>query len=386
MKKKMAALVLALTILGIAAGCGEKKEDSKKTEDKGTQQEFVLTNKAGKVVAVDEKNLEDYMTLGNYKNLEMDVEPKKKVTEEDVDQFIEAQMVNKYAPVEVTEDREVKKNDTVNIDYTGYMDGKTFEGGSAKGDDLRIGSGSFIEGFEEGLIGHKKGEEVTLDLTFPDNYQQKDFQGKKVQFKVKINKISEPPMLTDEWAAANTDYKTAAEYRKVQKEYLQAETDHEYDGQIKSDLFQKVLEASDIKKYPEKAMSEMKETIRQQLDAMYLAQTGAGLEEYLKTQNISKEDADGIIEDVAKDNMNQNMIVQAVFNAEGIELTEKEYNAEKEKFALENGFPDVETMERLYADKNVIKNNVLWNKACETILSTAKLNEKEASAETEKTN
>ena len=169
MKKKTAALVLVLAILGIAAGCGEKKEESKKTEDTNTQQEFVLTNKEGKVVAVDEKNLDKYMTLGDYKNMEVDVEPKKTITEEDVDAFVEVQMVNKYAPVEVTEDRAVQEKDTVNIDYTGYMDGEAFEGGSAKGDDLIIGSGGFIEGFESGLIGHKKGEEVTLDLTFPEN-------------------------------------------------------------------------------------------------------------------------------------------------------------------------------------------------------------------------
>lgn len=385
MKKKVAALVLALTVLSIAAGCGEKKEDSKKTEDTNTQQEFVLTNKEGKVVAVDEKDLEKYVTLGDYKNLEMDVEPKKTITDEEVDAFIELQMINKYDPVEVTEDRAVEKNDTVNIDYTGYLDGETFEGGSAQGDDLLIGSGQFIEGFEEGLIGHKKGEEVTLDLTFPENYKE-ELKGKAVQFKVKINKISAPPALTDEWAAANTDYKTAAEYKEKQKEFLQADADNEYDGQIKSNIFLKVAEASEIKEYPEKAMEEMKVTIRQQLDNMYRMQAGVGLDEFLKSQNISKEEADETIEAVAKDSMLQNLVVQAIFNAEGIELTEEDFNAEKEKFALENGFPDVATMEKLYTDKSVIKNNVLWNRACEVILSTATLNEKEADAETEAAN
>ena len=83
-------------------------------------------------------------------------------------------LLKKYKPVEVTEDRAVQQDDTVNIDYTGYMDGEPFEGGADTGADLLIGSGQFISGFEDGLVGHKKGEEVTLDLTFPDPYKQNE--------------------------------------------------------------------------------------------------------------------------------------------------------------------------------------------------------------------
>ena len=156
-------------------------------------------------------------------------------------------LLNQYEQVEVTEDRAVQKEDTVNIDYTGYMDGEEFEGGSATGDDLLIGSGSFISGFEDGLIGHKKGEEVTLDLTFPEDYQNEEMQGKAVQFKVKINKISQAPELTDEWVAANTDYKTVEEYKAAQKELMQKSADADYESQVKSDLFSLVVDGTEFK-------------------------------------------------------------------------------------------------------------------------------------------
>ena len=159
MKKKLAILFLALGILGMAAGCGKDKEDSKKTED-NKQAEESLTNADGIVVAVDVENIEDYVKLGEYKNLEVTEQPKPEVTEEVLENNIHYLLVNNYKPVEVTEDRAVQQDDTVNIDYTGYMDGKEFEGGADTGADLRIGSGSFIDGFEDGLIGHKKGRKL----------------------------------------------------------------------------------------------------------------------------------------------------------------------------------------------------------------------------------
>ena len=139
------------------------------------------------------------------------------------------------------------------------MDGETFNGGSAQDQDLIIGSGSFIDGFEDGLIGHKKGETVTLDLSFPENYRNNpDLSGKPVTFEVTINSISEPAALTDEWAAANTDYPTAEEFKNAQKELLVQQEDSDYESQVKSDLFQQVMNNSQIKDYPEEELDELK--------------------------------------------------------------------------------------------------------------------------------
>ena len=381
MKKRIVTLLLTLTILGLAAGCGEKKSEEDKKETTKTEQaaeeEFVLTNQEGKVVAADVENLAEYITLGEYKNLEVEEKfPKQKITDEDVENSIHYNMLRAVKQVEVTQDRPVKNEDTVNIDYTGYMDGKEFEGGSAKGENLLIGSGQFISGFEDGLIGHKKGEEVTLDLTFPQDYKATEMQGKAVQFKVKINSISEAPELTDEWVAENTQYKTVEEYKKKQKELMQNSADLDYESQINSDLFTLVVNDTKFEKYPEDMLETAKKEVREQLDAMYQAQQGITLDDYIKQQNISEKEEDKALTDQAQKFLQQNLVVQGIFNAEGIELTEEDYNKELEKFAKTSGFPDVKTLETYYTDKNVIKDSVLWNRACEIIRSTATIKEK----------
>ena len=380
MKKKLAILLLAIGILGMAAGCGKDKEESKKTED-SKQAEESLTNEEGHVVAVDVENIEDYVKLGEYKNLEVSEQPKPEVTEEVLENNIHYLLLNNYKPVEVTEDRAVQQDDTVNIDYTGYMDGKEFEGGADTGADLRIGSGGFIAGFEDGLVGHKKGEEVTLDLTFPDPYKMNpDFSGKAVQFKVKINKISAPPTLTDEWVAANTDFKTVEEFRNAQKEAIQTSLDSDYDTKVKSDLFALVVKNSEIIKYPEDLMKKAKVKVREQLDMMYQSQAGITLDDYIKQQGITEEETEKALEESAQQYLTQNLIVQAILEKEGIEFTEKDYTEEKEEYAISAGFPDVATMES-YADAKTIKENVLWEAACEIIQSTATITEETSTEE-----
>lgn len=380
MKKRTAMLLLSLSLLTLAAGCGTKEEDSTKTEETAQEESFELTNDEGKVVAADIENLEEYVTLGEYKNLEVEEAPKQEITDEYLEEYIHNVMVSQ-TPVEVTEDRAVQEDDTVNIDYTGYMDGETFDGGSAEGTDLRIGSGSFISGFEEGLVGHKKGEEVTLDLNFPDPYQNNpDFSGKPVQFKVTINSISEPPAFGDAWVTENTDYENAEEFRAEQKTLLQKYTDTEYESQVKSDLFSKVVENSEIKSYPEQMMEDAKKDVERRIEETYAAPSGLTLEEYYEQSGISQEDADQMVEEMAKSSMDQNLITQAILNAEGITLTEEQYQEEEEKYAQLSGFENAEAMKNLYSESNLglIRDSVLWNRACDVLMETAVITETQA--------
>lgn len=380
MKKRTAMLLLSLSLLTLAAGCGTKEEDSTKTEETAQEESFELTNDEGKVVAADIENLEEYVTLGEYKNLEVEEAPKQEITDEYLEEYIHNVMVSQ-TPVEVTEDRAVQEDDTVNIDYTGYMDGETFDGGSAEGTDLRIGSGSFISGFEEGLVGHKNGEEVTLDLNFPDPYQNNpDFSGKPVQFKVTINSISEPPAFGDAWVTENTDYESAEEFRAEQKTLLQKYTDTEYESQVKSDLFSKVVENSEIKSYPEQMMEDAKKDVERRIEETYAAPSGLTLEEYYEQSGISQEDADQMVEEMAKSSMDQNLITQAILNAEGITLTEEQYQEEEEKYAQLSGFENAEAMKNLYSESNLglIRDSVLWNRACDVLMETAVITETQA--------
>lgn len=378
MKKKLVLLLLSVSILGLAAGCtGKEKENTKDTENAAEEaEEDSLVNSDGLVVAVDVDDLENYITLGQYQNLTVEENPEEEVTEEDVDEYIERQMISNYAPVEVTEDRPVQENDTVNIDYIGYEDGEAFDGGTAQDQDLRIGSDSYIDGFEDGLIGHKKGETVTLNLTFPEEYKTNpDLAGKPVVFKVTINSISEPATLTDEWAAANTDYNTAEEYRNAQKESLIQESSNEYESQVKSDLFQQVMENSEIKGYPEELLDDLKSDIRTQMDQMYTSMYGMSLDEALESQGVSGEEADQSIDETAKSYLSQYMVTQAVLDAENVALTEEDYEKALDDFAKLSGFEDGDAMKSMYSDTTVLKGNVLWNVACDKIMETATITE-----------
>lgn len=384
MRKKIVTLLFAAGVLCFAAGCSEKEENDNTENTAQEAEEESVVNDEGLVVAVDVDNLEDYVTLGQYQNLTVEEAPVSEVTEEDVDSYIERQLVYNYAPVEVTEDRAVQENDTVNIDYVGYLDGEAFDGGTAQGEDLLIGSDSYIDGFEDGLIGHKKGETVSLNLTFPEEYSNADLAGQDVVFEVTINSISQPPELTDTWAASNTDYDTVEDYRNAQKESLEQEAENEYESQVKSDLFQMVAESSEIKDYPEDVLNDLKSDIETQMDSMYTSTYGMSLEEALEAQGISQEEAEQSIDETAKSYLSQYMITQAILDAEGIQLTEADYEKALEEFASLSGFSDGESMKSMYSDMNVLKGNVLWNVACDTIMSTATVTETEgASADEE---
>lgn len=372
MKKKVLIALLALTVAVSAMGCGSKKSDSQgstkaKTESSSeeTEVEEVSTDSDGHVVAVDTDDITKYVTLGDYKNLSVEVE-KTEVTDDSVDEYINEQLT--YKPEEITEDRAVQENDTVNIDYTGYMDGEEFSGGSATDTDLLIGSGQFIDGFESGLIGAKKGDEVTLNLKFPDPYQNNpDLAGKDVQFKVKINKISAPAELTDEWVSNNTDVKTVDEYKAEIKESLTESAKMEYNNNKKSNLFEALANSTEISEYPDDLMEAEKKTIEKRFEDSYAKPAGMTLDEYWKSQSVTEDQATQLIEYQAQLSLKQNMIVQAVMDAEGISFTKDEYREQLDKFAKEYGFEDAAALEKAYTDVELVKDNVLWSKVCDIL-------------------
>lgn len=163
----------------------------------------------------------DYVKLGDYKGLEVTL-ASTDVTDEEVEQQVETNLNNNDKSEEIKEGT-VENGDVANIDYEGKLNGKAFDGGTAKGYDLTIGSGSFIDGFEDGLIGKKIGDTVDLNLTFPKDYSSTDLAGKEVVFTVKINSVKRAPKLTDELAAeiSNNEYKTAEAYNNYIKEDLE---------------------------------------------------------------------------------------------------------------------------------------------------------------------
>ena len=187
------------------------------------------------VVPKPEYNVSDYLKIEDdaYKNLTVQVAPAQKATDEEVNEEINTSItyLEDYDEIVVKKtEGKVKSGDTVNIDYVGTKDGEAFDGGSAQGYDLEIGSGSFIDGFEEGLIGKEIGSEVDLNLTFPEDYGVEDLNGADVVFHVTLNYIAEIPELTDELAKklSGGEYDNVKDYVESVRSSIQSGYDEDY--------------------------------------------------------------------------------------------------------------------------------------------------------------
>ena len=293
------------------------------------------------------------------------------------------------ATKEVITDRPAKEGDTVNIDYEGTVDGVAFQGGTASGATLELGSGLFIgangdyEGFEEQIAGHSTGDEFDITVQFPDPYTNPEMSGAVANFHIVLNEIYQmkTPELTDEWVKNNTDKQTVDEYKEEIKNSLKENADLNYMSQLKSDLFQKVVESSEITEYPEKPMSETMDYVKNKIQEQYASPSGMTLEEYWESQSISTEQAEETMTQMAQNILQQSLIVQAIFDAEKVEISVKDYEAELEKFAKDYGFKDAEALKSAYSDETMVKANVLWSKSCEILQETAKVTDVPADAQ-----
>ena len=221
--KKRAIMISMLLVMALSVtGCSQKtatKNDDTKTEETASTDDAEQTDSDSEEDTSEDSpttaelmadiDVEKCVTLGDYKGITVE-KTIQSVTDEDVQNEIDDALAS--YPVEV--DRTAKEGDTVNIDYVGKIDGTEFDGGSDQGADLKLGSGKFIDGFEDGLIGAKKGETRTLDLTFPEDYTQ-DLAGKAVEFTVTVNAVKEPlTEPTDQWVADNIEgYDNVADYK-----------------------------------------------------------------------------------------------------------------------------------------------------------------------------
>lgn len=258
------------------------------------------------------------MELGNYKGVETAYTVN--ATEEDIDAAIREALAAKGEQKEIT-GRAVQNGDITNIDYEGLKDGVAFERGTAQGYDLEIGSGMFIPGFEDGVIGMNVGETRAIDLTFPENYQATDLAGQKVVFNVKLNSIKElvPPELTDELAQELSGKNTIAEYREYVKENLIIQQKY----MRESDLWNTVMNSTKIVSYPE---AEVKKNIDQMTNstAVQAEAQGMTLDSYLEAMQVTRTDFDANIKQMAEQTVAQNMVTEAIVKAENLTVTEEQ--------------------------------------------------------------
>ena len=275
--------------------------------------------------------------LGNYKGVEY-TPVSTEVTDEDVENSIQNLLSSN--PVFTEVDRAAQEGDTVNIDYVGMKDGVAFDGGTAEGYDLKLGSGSFIDGFEDGLIGAVTGQELSLNLTFPEDYMNADLAGQAVVFDVTVNAVKEETeaVLDDTFIQEHTDSQTVEEYREATRKNLEESAKLSAENQKKEEVFMKVMDASEITVSDE----EVNQYYEEQL-ANYESQAamfGMDLETMTSAMGTTLEEFQEMLKEMAKEAARQNAVVEAIAEAEGFTVSDEDRTA----LASEMGFASVDDM------------------------------------------
>ena len=254
-KKKIFAVAAILAMAVFAAACGKKGTDSEKNSAEGTTEaasSSTLTEDSPEIKELENMTVPEEpkvsemgkITLPDFKTISVTVAPMENVTQEEVDAVIQQALAE--SP-EVVEDA-AKEGDTVNIDYSGSIDGVKFDGGTAEKQDLKLGSGQFIPGFEDQLIGAKAGETVTVKVTFPEQYGNADLAGKAAEFEVKVNEVKREPELSDEWVKNydGTTAETIESYRDQIREQLQNRKEFNYHSEIQDQAIQQISEKTEV--------------------------------------------------------------------------------------------------------------------------------------------
>lgn len=354
MKKKIVTAMLLMCMALTVTACGgsdtkdteeTKTEATQNTEDKEDTKDTASSDQKKSSSAVRLVSVSDvtpYITIGEYKELELE-RSSNTVTDDDVQAEIDYNLEENGTEVS---DGTVEEGDSVTINFTGTIDGKEFDGGSAEDYDLVIGEGGMIDGFEDGIIGMKKGETKELDLTFPDDYYEESVAGKAVVFKVTLQKFTRPAELTDEWVAANTEYKTVDEYRAAIKKELEDNEVKSADYDLYDNAWSEVLATSEVKEYPQEDVEQAVQAYKE-LNEKYVKDAGMEMSDFLEAQGMSEEDYENDCQQYAESKVEQNLIVQGIMDKEGLSLEDDDIQTLKDELVSEYGY---ETFDELVAD------------------------------------
>lgn len=275
--------------------------------------------------------LKPEVTLGKYKGIELE-KVDTAVTDEEIDAAIEKERENNARTISV-EDRAVRDGDMTVIDYEGFVDGESFEGGKAENYPLTIGSNTFIPGFEEQLVGAELDKEVEVHVTFPEDYQEATLAGKAAVFKCTVREIKEKelPELDDDFACDVSEFDTLAEYREDVKKTLIREKE----GEAKAEKEEKVIEAiiaeaqMDI---PEAMLATQQRSMADDF-AQRIQMQGISIDQYFQFTGLTKAALLEQLKPQAEQRIKTRLVLEAVAKAENIEVSEEEYTAEIKKMA-----------------------------------------------------
>lgn len=371
MKKKIVAISLiaamAFTLTACSSGKG-KTEQEAKTDESGIQSDY---------------KIEDCVTLGDYSGLEISLPGDYEVTTKQVNEYALSNAKQSAKPsYKDTDKKTVEEGDTVNIDYEGTKDGVAFAGGTAQGQYLTIGSHDFIDGFEDGLIGKKVGKTVKLDLTFPENYGNKDLAGADVVFTVKINKIVKEDnsvkfKLTDEFAKENLSCDSVKEYKKQIREYLETQNDSQKQSDTRQAVINKLKEICTVKE-PEGILDERVSDYEKRFEKQNCKDTT--LEAYL-SDNYDGKTVDEFRSEVSaelKDTLQTELILEAIVKKEGLKLDEDAFKDYVKQQVSSYGYENDEAFYNAYHSdakegEKYVRKVYVCNQALDKVVEDAKV-------------
>lgn len=373
-------LVMALSVTGCSQKTATKDkdtkteetaktDDAKETESDNTEDTSEDTPTTAELMAgID---VEKCVTLGDYKGVTVE-KTIQSVTDEDVQNEIDNALAN--YPVEV--DQAAKEGDTVNIDYVGKIDGEEFDGGSDQGADLKLGSGKFIDGFEDGLIGARKGETRTLNLTFPEDCTQ-DLAGKAVEFTVTVNAVKEPlSEPTDQWVADNIEgYDNLADYKAGIRSEQEENNEQTAENQVRYAAWTQVIDNCTINEYPETLVEVGKKLYEQQVET-YAKYAGMELDAYIESSGLTQEEYQSNMEEYGKNVAAQALVCQAICDKEGFAIGDDDYQKALQDMLTEYGCTEDELIQT-YGQDNV-EQSIMLNRVSNLILENANVTEVQA--------
>lgn len=317
--------------------------------------------------------LKPEVKLGDYKELHVEKEAVE-VTDEAVEEQVQGLRSRHAKMVEAEEGAVIEKGDFAIIDFAGTVDGEPFSGGEGKGYPLEVGSNSFIPGFEDQLVGLKKGDSTDVDVTFPEEYFVKELAGKQAIFKVNVQDVKrkELPELTDEYVAANSDCKTVEELRASYKERMQKAAENNAQIAYEKALIDLAVANAEFE-VPEimieDRVTQMIDEMRMSLEARKLT-----LEQYMQYSGIDMKQLRERQHDAAVENVKTDLVLDAIAKAENIQVSMEDVDSELSAIASQHGatLEDVKKIIKSNGTMGLLLANILRRKAAHVIIDSAK--------------
>lgn len=396
MKKKLVLMCLTGMMIASISACGGKKADKdanvvetssimeenetttvvEEESSDSAQTEIDRVSDREDYVGFQDLDIDKYVTLGDYKKMKVTA-ARPKVSEDGIEDYINSRLL-----VGTITNRPIKKGDVADIDYVGKKDGVAFEGGTASGYKLSIGSGGFIPGFEDGLVGVNVGETVDLNLTFPENYRNTAMAGQEVVFTVTVNSIegsAEYATVTpEEMAEMGLPYKTKEEVWEAGKRAMEENAEETYTANARSAVVRKVVEESTVQSIPEYLIEEEAQNYNRYIESLAKSMYDMDLETFVTSAyGVTMEQYNSQMNEMFTETIKQYLVMEAVARAEKMEITEEMIAEKADEEATEYGYA---SGEELIADVGfaTYRMSIIQNMVIERLMEVATVEEEEA--------